>query len=91
MKLKPGLPWRSQDVGDARVMGCLLRKADNREWNQPKRKKWLRSTKLSRVGDLKRALTSDMEMQFGVCPGGFRSCFGPVFPHYIPLPCILEW
>ena len=38
VKVKPGLPWRPQDVGDARVMGYLPRKAANREWNQLKRK-----------------------------------------------------
>ena len=31
VKVKPGLPWRPQDVGDARAMGCL--------WRQPERKK----------------------------------------------------
>jgi hypothetical protein len=35
-----------------------------------------------RVGDLKSALISDMKIKFGVCPAGFWSCFGPVFPHY---------
>jgi hypothetical protein len=33
------LPWRPQDVQDATVMGNLLRKAANRELNQPRRKK----------------------------------------------------
>jgi len=33
------LPWRPRDVQDARAMGYLLRKAANREWNQPRRKK----------------------------------------------------
>jgi hypothetical protein len=23
---------------------------------------------------------------FGVCPSGFQSCFGPVFPNYAPFP-----
>ena len=31
--LKPRLSWRSQDVGDARAMGYLPRRAANREWN----------------------------------------------------------
>ena len=39
VKLKPGLPWRTQDVRDARVVGYLPRRAAKREWNQPKRKK----------------------------------------------------
>jgi hypothetical protein len=33
------LPWRPQDVQDTRAMGYLLRKAANREWNPPRRKK----------------------------------------------------
>jgi hypothetical protein len=32
--------------------------------------------------DLPSALTSDKEMQFGVCPAGFLSCFASVFPHH---------
>jgi hypothetical protein len=35
------VPWRPQDVGDARTMGHLLRKAAIREWNQPSRKKFV--------------------------------------------------
>ena len=33
------LSWKPQGVQDARAMDYLLRKADNREWNQPRRKK----------------------------------------------------
>jgi hypothetical protein len=29
------LPWRLEDVLDARAIGYLLRKAVNREWNSP--------------------------------------------------------
>jgi hypothetical protein len=35
------LPWRLKDVKDARAMGYMLRKAANREWNQPKRKQFV--------------------------------------------------
>jgi hypothetical protein len=35
------LPWRPQDVRDVRAMGYLLKKAANREWNQPRRKKFV--------------------------------------------------
>jgi hypothetical protein len=35
------LPWRPQDVQDVTAMGYLLRKAANREWNQPRRKKFV--------------------------------------------------
>ena len=45
-------------------MGYLLRKAANREWNQPRRKKFVAVNKDEKgVGDLKTALTSAMEMQ----------------------------
>ena len=45
-------------------MGYLLRKATNRAWNQPKRKKFVAVNKDEKgVGDLKTALTSAMEMQ----------------------------
>lgn len=39
MKLKRGLPWRNQDVRDARVVGYLPRRAADNEWNQSKRKR----------------------------------------------------
>jgi hypothetical protein len=34
-------PWRLKDDKDARAMGCMLRKAANREWNQPRRKQFV--------------------------------------------------
>ena len=48
VKLKPGLPWRPQNVGDARAIGYLSRRAANREWNQPKRKKCVSVNKAER-------------------------------------------
>jgi hypothetical protein len=57
------LPWRSQDSQDARAVGYLLRKADNRVWNQPRRMTFVVVNKDEKgVGDLKTALTSVMEM-----------------------------
>jgi hypothetical protein len=45
-------------------MAYLLRKSSNREWNQPRRKKFVEVNKDEKgVGDLKTALTSEMEMQ----------------------------
>jgi hypothetical protein len=45
-------------------MGYLLRKAASREWNQLMRKRFGAVNKAEKgVGDLKTALTSDMEMQ----------------------------
>jgi hypothetical protein len=58
------LPWRCHDVQDARAMGYLLRKAANREWKQPRRKKVVAVNKDEKgVEHLTTALTSDMEMQ----------------------------
>jgi hypothetical protein len=46
------------------------------------------ANRMKGVGDLKNSLTLDMKMWiFGVCSGGFMSCFGSVFPHHD----ILEW
>lgn len=37
LKMKTGVPWRPQDVGDARALGCLPRRAADWAWNPPKR------------------------------------------------------
>ena len=92
VKLKPGLPWRLHEVGDARAMGFLPRKAANREWNQPKRKKCVA------VNNVEKSWRSEERFdirhgnaEFGVCPAGFRSCFGPVFPHSAPFPVFWKY
>ena len=51
-----------QDVEGARAVGHLLRKVANKDWNQPKRKKFIAFNKEERVGDLKSTLTSETEM-----------------------------
>ena len=62
VKLK--LTWRAQDVKDASTLHYLLRKAANKKWNQPRRKKFVAVNKDEKgVGDMKTALTSAMEMQ----------------------------
>ena len=38
VQLKPELPWRTQDVREARIVCYLPRRAANRERNEPKRK-----------------------------------------------------
>jgi hypothetical protein len=55
VKLK--LLWRPKDVRDARAMGHLLRKAVNRDWNYPSRKKCVAAIKAER------SWTSYKEMQ----------------------------
>jgi hypothetical protein len=55
----------------------LLKNAANREWNQPRRKKFVTFNKDEKgAGDLKTALTRLGDAEFGVCPAGFLSCFG---------------
>ena len=53
----------------------LLRKAAKKQWNQTRRKFVTVNKDEKGVGDTKTALTPAMEMQFGVCPVGFQSCF----------------
>ena len=66
---------------DDRVMGYLLGTTANRK-NQPKKKnKAEMSWRSEEHFDIKHRDT-----EFGVCPAGFQSCFGPIFPHYLPFP-----
>lgn len=60
--MKPGLNWRPQDGGDARVMGYLLRKADKRERNYPKREKPVVANKRGRSCRSEEHLITGMEM-----------------------------
>lgn len=39
VNVKPGLCWKTKDVGDSSVMKYLPRKASNIQWVLPKRKK----------------------------------------------------
>ena len=55
------LPWRLKDVKDARAMGYMLKKAANREWNQPRRKQFVALNKDEK--GVETTLTSAMEMQ----------------------------
>jgi hypothetical protein len=62
VKLK--LTWRPQDVKDARTMRYPPKKAANSEWKQPRKEIFVAVNKDEKgVGDLKAALTSDMNMQ----------------------------
>jgi hypothetical protein len=42
------LPWRPKDVNYARAMEYMLRKAANREWNQPSRKQFVAVNKVEK-------------------------------------------
>ena len=87
MKVKPGLAKRPQDVRHARAVGNLPKKTGKREWNQFKRKKCVAVNKAERSWrseehfDIRHGDT-----EFGVCPAGFWSRFGSVFPYYAPFP-----
>jgi hypothetical protein len=60
------LPWRPQDSPDARAIVDILRNAANREWNQPRRKKFATVNKDEKgFGDLKTPLTYG-DSEFGV-------------------------
>jgi hypothetical protein len=48
---------------EPRTIGYLPRKAANREWNDPKRKKCVAINTAEKSGDIKNALTSDTEIQ----------------------------
>ena len=64
VKVKPGLPWRTQDVSIARVMGRLMRSADIWVWDQPTEKNCVVVNKVEKGDvDLKNALTSHIRMQ----------------------------
>ena len=74
VKVKPGLPWRPQNVGDATAIGYLLRGAANKELNQPKRKKCVAVNKDERSWRSKEHFDiRHGDAEFGVCPAGFQS------------------
>ena len=86
VKVKPRLPWRPHDVGDARAVGHLQRELLTGSGASPGERSVLASTKLKGVGDLKNILTSDVEMQSLEFPAGFWSCVGAIFPRYASFP-----
>ena len=62
VKVKPGLPWRSQDVRDESVMEYLQRRTLTGSGTSPREGSVLLSTKPNGFGDVERILTLDMEM-----------------------------
>lgn len=52
-KVKPGLPWRSQSVGNARAMPDLPGKLQTRYGTSQRKSSVLQSKKLNKVGNLK--------------------------------------
>ena len=83
--VKLGLSWRVQDVEDARAVGHLLRRAANREWKQPKRKKCVAVNKGERSWRPEESFHNRQEdVEFGVCPAGFRTCLTQYFLTVLP-------
>lgn len=77
--MEPDFTGCPKMLGMLESLGCLPRRAVDREWDQLKREtRVYQSTKLKGVRDLKSALTSDMEMQSSEFT---QLIFGPVFPH----------
>ena len=67
VKVKPGLPWRPQNVGDARAMGYLPRKAPNKAWNQPRRKECSAISKAERSLRYEHFDIRHRDAKFGIC------------------------
>jgi hypothetical protein len=66
----------TKNVKDARAMEYMLRKAANRERNQPRRKQLLQSTKMKKEWRSEdRFDISHGDAEFEVCPTGFLSLF----------------
>ena len=87
VNLKFGLSWRPQVVGDVIARWSLPWKGANREWNQPKRKKYMAANRTKRSWRSEEYFDNRHgDAEFGVCSVGFRSCFCLVFPHYAPFP-----
>ena len=63
VEVKHVLPWRPQEVGNGRIMGYLLRKPTDWCRTSPRERRVLQLTKLKGAGDLRSALTSDLEVQ----------------------------
>jgi hypothetical protein len=87
VKVKLGLPWRHQDVGNSRAMGSLPRRVVNREWNQPKIKKCGSIIKAERSWRSEKHFdTRHRDAELRVCPTDIWSCFDLVFPLNAPFP-----
>lgn len=48
VKMKPGLLWRSHDIGGASTLGCLQWRAANKKWKQPKREMFVGGRQVKR-------------------------------------------
>lgn len=84
-KVKLGLCWEPQNVGDARAMRYMgTRRAGNGSGKSPREK----CVVVNKVGKSCSSVECfDITLgcaEFGGFPVGFQSCFCPLFPHYGP-------
>lgn len=80
--MKPGFHWRIKDVGDARVMGYLMRRAANREQKQHEKETCVAVIKAEWSWSFEECFdVRHGNAEFGVYLVGLCSLFGPVFLH----------
>ena len=74
------MPQSPKDVGDAIVLGYLLKKPTKTVLNQPKEKKYVVVNKAEKSWrSEERFGIRHEEAEFGVCPACFQSSFAPHF------------
>lgn len=85
VEVKPGLCWRPQDAREAsHWLSAKESCSPGGSEGQPKREKRLAVSKVER--SWRSAECTASGHTDAVCSDGFTYCFGPVFPHYAPLP-----
>lgn len=82
VKVKPGC-WKQQDVGHAMAARHLPRTAVDREWNQPKKEKYVAVGKAKWAWPSQPSDFTHGAKGFEVCPDGLWSCFASAL-HLFP-------
>lgn len=83
MKLKLKLACILQEVGDARIMGYLMKNVEKKELNQAKRKKRFAVNKAEESWRYEKGFQiRHSDEEFGICPADFCSCFGSLLSHF---------
>ena len=72
-------------MGDARAIGYLRKRHTNKDWKQPKRKKYIAVNKDESIWRSEDHFDiSHGDAEVGVCPACILSHFDPVYSHYVP-------
>lgn len=74
-----------QDVGNTRGIVYLPTRSDDRDWNQPKRRKHVTGAKLEMNNHLSSFGIGLDHIRVGICLPVTWSCFDPVFSHYVTI------